>query len=403
MLPIFFKYKALLLVSAFILFIKTGITLCYPIRFEGFEDWSIAKKLVDYGIYAEILSSGPSTIKLPVYPLFLSVFYYLFGQNAFITIAIVQHILYFFIPLGIYSILKNYQLEKAGFITAYLFLFSPAYLYYSFAIEATNVFIPLCILWTWMAFKIHLKQWQNNTAYLVLGVITAVLFLTQVVVVPIVIALLLFGIILQKIHWKKTILLGFVTLLCYSPWVVRNYISFHQFIPSKSPFYHNLYVSFDESNNLFSSLKKFNAQETDSLYHYRAKVSELEMEQVFRKELEKKIKPKDYGLKALQNAFLLWYVPNKYIENSPWTFFVARKLFVILLNIVTLFAFFYWWKKNKAIVYFFLFLFVGFTFPYMIGHASNIRFKLDFEWIQFIFIALYFSTLISSNSKKSMN
>jgi hypothetical protein len=122
------------------------------------------------------------------------------------------------------------------------------------------------------------------------------------------------------------------------------------------------------------------------------------MENIFQKEISAKVTKNLYWKKAVQNAFLLWYVPAKYFYSYNYKNALPRKFYVILLNIFTLISGVFLYRKNKKLVYFFVFLFVGFTIPYMIGHAANIRFKLDFEWIQLIFVALYlvhFKTIIA--------
>jgi hypothetical protein len=136
--------------------IKISVTLFFTKEISGYEDWSIAKNLVNFGEYSEIRSAGQSAIKLPIYPLFLSFFLFIFGKYALFAIVIAQHILYFFIPIGIYRLLLLFNLEKVGIIAGFLFLFSPAYLYYSSIVEATNVFIPISILWAIVLAKIYL-------------------------------------------------------------------------------------------------------------------------------------------------------------------------------------------------------------------------------------------------------
>lgn len=76
-------------------------------------------------------------------------------------------------------------------------------------------------------------------------------------------------------------------------------------------------------------------------------------------------------------------------------------LTLILLKIRYLYDFlakYCYYKKNKNVFYFFTFIFLGFTIPYMIGHASNIRFKLDFEWVQLILLALYGTNFLKNKN-----
>lgn len=96
-----------------------------------FEDWSIANNLAKYGVYSEFIEVGSTAYKLPVYPFFLSAIIYLFPENAFEIIIIIQHIIYFFIPLLFLRISKLFDAEKIGILTGFIFLLSPAYFFYS--------------------------------------------------------------------------------------------------------------------------------------------------------------------------------------------------------------------------------------------------------------------------------
>ena len=383
------KIKTFLTLNTLVLILKIGYTLFFNPQFSGYEDWSIANKLVKYGTYSEILNVGPSTLKLPAYPYFLSFFIYFFGDNAPHFILISQHILYFFIPIGIIRILQLLGQKNVGIVAAYLFVLSPAYLYYSFMVEATNIFIPLSVVWAIMGIKIYTGIWKSNTNFVLWGLVTALLFLTQVVVVPILLALIAILLLYKKISFKNARITLIIAVLGYSPWIIRNAITFHKFIPTKSPYYHNLYTSFTESNNILGPLKIFSDEEAKYLFHYRANVSEIEMEKVFHKELEMKVKPQDYTLKALQNAVLLWYVPARYFYDNSWEIWVARKAYVLLINGLTILALVQWFRKQREVFFLLILLFAGFTLPYMIGHAANIRFKLDFEWIQLIVVGHY--------------
>ncbi|ODS89279.1 MAG: hypothetical protein ABS44_05250 [Chryseobacterium sp. SCN 40-13] len=92
--------------------------------------------------------------------------------------------------------------------------------------------------------------------------------------------------------------------------------------------------------------------------------------------------------KAIQNAFLLWYVPARYYDDGFAALF-GRKFMVLGMNIVTVFALFYFFRCHRRFFYFSILVFFNFTVPYMIGHAANTRFKLDFEWFQYAFISLF--------------
>ena len=226
----------ILLIFNIVIFIAKFI-FSYKNKFSTncFEDWSIASNIAKYGVYSEFIEVGSTAYKLPVYPLFLSAIIYLFPKNAFESIIIIQHIVYFFIPILFILIARLFNAEKIGILTGFIFLFSPAYFFYSNIIEVTNVFIPILLIWTYFYLKIYLKNYKTNYIYILFSLITAILFLTQIVVVPISILLIIYLLISKKLNFKNWISIVVFSSVFYSPWVIRNYIVFDRFIPTKTP------------------------------------------------------------------------------------------------------------------------------------------------------------------------
>lgn len=396
-------YKTFLRINFLILVLKIVFTLFFQNNFSGYEDWSIARNLVNFGEYSEIRTVGPSAMKLPIYPLFLSFFQYLFGSYAAKLAVVVQHMLFFLVPIGIVKILEIYKLSKIGLIAGFLFLFSPAYLYYSTVLEATTLFIFLCVFWFWTWSGFYINHFSKTGHFVFFGSLTALLFLTQVVVVPIALVLILYLIFKSKFNFKQAFVFGITLFFCYSPWIIRNYVTMHQFIPSKNPYYQNIFVGFTESNAVISELKIFSLKKEEQLFKYRAQVSEKRMEEIYKQELEKNVPTELYLKKAFQNTALLWYVPPRYFYDKDVKIIVFRKMYVLFLNAISLLSMLIIFKNNKKLFAFFTLIFIGFTIPYTIGHASNIRFKLDFEWIQLILIAFFINHLMSIYHKRKPN
>lgn len=384
-------YRVFFWVNLIVLFAKLLYASFFLTDIDGYEDWSIAQNVVKFHQYSEFIKVGPTAYKLPGYPLFLSFFILIFGNLASYVIVWVQSIIFFFIPFLLIKILKLFDLPKVGFTASYLFIFSPAYFFYSNVIEATNIFIPVFMLWIYKYLQIYLQKNTNNTDYFVLGFLTAILSLIQVVEIPILLVLMGILFLHKKIPGKPIILFCCTAFIVYSPWVIRNYWVFDQIVLTKSPKWQNIYLSYTEDSNLLNQLKIIPADKEIELRKLRPKTSEFKMEEYYKSAVESALKGKESLpiIKGLQNAFFLWYVPPRYFyDNSP-KILVGRKFFVVLLNILTLVSLVNIFKANKKIFYLFMLIFVGFTIPYMIGHALNTRFKLDFEWIQFVLIALF--------------
>ncbi|MBW8361407.1 MAG: glycosyltransferase family 39 protein [Kaistella sp.] len=407
MKPIISYINKLLSIKVFIIFnvlilILKIIYSCYTgFKVETFEDWSIARNIAEHGVYSEFMALGSTAYKLPVYPFFLSFFIKFFPSFPKEAVVISQHLLFFFVPLIIIKILQIFDQLKVGILSAFFFILSPAYFYYSNVLEATNVFIPIFLVWMYVFLRIFTRQVFTTSYFILFGFCTALLFLTQVVVVPVALIFITGLILFRKVKFTHFILILSAAMLFYSPWIIRNQIVFDKTVLTKTPVWQNIYYSFTSQANVLDEVKLINDNDYSTVSRSRMYFDEFRMEEIYKKEAQKVMESNadKVIVKSVQNAVLLWYVPSRYFYDSSVSILIGRKIFVIIVNFLSLFALiFLYHRKEKLLFFSFLLLFAGFTFPYMIGHAANIRFKLDFEYFQYILIA-YFLTALYSESK----
>lgn len=162
-----FNYKRLLIANILVLLSKCIVILFFKEQFSVFEDYTIAVNLIKYHQYSEFINLGSTAYKLPIYPLFVSIFVYLFDSEALRYAAVAQSVLFFLVPVLMCKITRFFNQEKVGIAAGYLFLLSPAYYFYSFIIEATNIFVPLFLYWIYL----YLKIWFRDS-----GVLKAIFF-----------------------------------------------------------------------------------------------------------------------------------------------------------------------------------------------------------------------------------
>ncbi len=370
---------------------------------EHFEDWSIAENIAAYGKYAMDMRFGSSAYKLPVYPLFLSAYIKVFGTGpATVWIIITQHLFYFLIPVLLIGIFQNFRSKEAGFMAAYFFIFSPSYFYYSNIMEATNIFLPLFIGWIYI-YSVIWRKGVSNRGLIIFSMLTAIVALTQVVAVPVMALLGVVLLVSRKISLPKIMVVVSLSALCYAPWVIRNYITFDTVILSKSPVWQNMYLGYIPDYQIldYSFVSEQHKKET---FARISQHNEFEDEGIYRSEVEKIIR-KDHWApvkKAVNNIISLWFVPKKYFDDNSLSVVIGRKLYVMILNIALLISLVYFFRRNRMLFFLLILVFAGFTFPYLIGHAANIRFKLDFEWVQTSVIALWMgSYFLKSTQIKS--
>jgi len=385
------KYKVFIIFNFLVFIAKIGYS--YKKGFDGltFEDWDIANNLVKYGEYAEFMNIGPTAYKLPVYPLFLSFFISVFDEHAKAAVIVVQHIIYFFIPFMFILISRIFNKEQIGILTGYLFIFSPSYFFYSNTLEITNVFILIFLNFLYW----FLIIWSKGYTFLriiLLGISAAILFLSQVVAVPISMLLIFCLLLFKKLNIRKLVILLSITGSLYAPWVVRNYLTFDKVIISKTPVWQNIHFGYFNEVQVFTSLQKIPYQRSSQIREMRMNIDEFTMEKIYEKEI-KDIEKKDPYIslkKAFANALMLWYVPSRYFYDNSLTILLGRKIYVIILNLISFICLLQLYKQKKwKLLLFSLLLFINFTVPYMIGQAAMTRFKLDFEWYQ-LFLVSYF-------------
>lgn len=386
--------------NVLILILKISYSFYTDFPGQYFEDWSIAINIAEHGVYSEFMAIGPTAYKLPVYPFFLSFFIKFFSSFPKEAVVITQHFLFFFVPLIIIKILQIFNQPKVGILSAYIFILSPAYFYYSNVLEATNVFIPMLLIWMYVFLKIFTRQALTVSYMIFFGLCTSLLFLTQVVVVPVALLFIAGLLLFRRIEFSKFLLIVSASLLFYSPWVVRNKMTFDKIVLTKTPVWQNVYTSFTSRANVLEEANLINDTDYSRVSHSRINVDEFKMEEIYKKEAQKVMKNNldKVIVKSVQNAVLLWYVPSRYFYDHSVSILVGRKIFVVILNLLSFIAMVNLYRRKEKLLFFgFLLLFVAFTFPYMIGHAANIRFKLDFEYFQYILIAYWLTTRYSES------
>lgn len=387
----FLNWKTFLLINVLIFSIKVFFSAHHHFTAVFVEDWKIAKNIAYHGVYSLDLRYGSSAYKLPIYPLFLSLFIKLFGVlEAVKFIIITQHIFYFIIPVVIIKIFDNLNLKVAGFLSAYFFIFSPSYFYYSNILEATNLFILFFAIWIYFYSELWIKK-TSSWKLMIFSVITAVVALTQVVAIPLIILMIVLLCFYKKLSLKNIAVIFMIAGICYSPWVIRNYISFDKLIMSKSPVWQNVYLGYVSEYQILPDNHFITEREEEMITNQIIAHDEFVGEHIYETEVHKIIEADQWApfKKGINNMISLWYVPKRYFDDNGLSILMGRKAYVVLINILLFVSLLYFFKNNKQLFLFLCVVFAGFTFPYLIGHAANIRFKLDFEWIQTSVIALW--------------
>lgn len=365
--------------------------------FHAVEDYNIALHLARgdgfaYGGFER--DFYPTALKAPVYPLFLAAFIVAFGDSAKWVVALVQHSLFAFAPLLFAAIGARCRAARIGKLAGLLFLLHPSYFYYPTVLESTSLFVPLALLWLWALGSLAERFPRRREAF-AFGSFSGALALVQPV------ATLPIAATIGFLFRNRLRPLAFIALGALAPiavWTTRNAIVFGTFIPTKSPFYMNLYVGLlpeYSGAERFQFLERDHVRRMDSL---RRALGDVEMEPHFKDIFWNAIrqKPSLYALKTLWQAALYWFVPPRYFENFSLGFVVVRLLPVLTLNALFVWGTLKLWKSRRALAMSVLLVLLYFTAIYALSHAANVRFKLDIEWLELFACAAAFADVESS-------
>lgn len=203
---------------------------------------SIGVHLVETGTYAR--AGGPTAIRPPLYPIFLATVYHLTGVNSYNAVRIIQIFFTFITAWILYLLCRRVIGEKETWLAVGFFLFYPSLVIYNFFILSEilfNLFFVASILF------IYLALYENKTwHFLCIGIFIGLASLTRSItypMMPLLAVFLLFtasGKIVSRLK-NITIMLFFFALVL-SPWVVRNYNLYGQFIPVDTMGGLNLYM-----------------------------------------------------------------------------------------------------------------------------------------------------------------
>lgn len=393
------------LLGAFLLIGKLLFLVFSNIHIHAIEDWYIAQNLSDgkgYSIHEHV-----TALKTPIYPLFLTFFAMLPDFTGTLLASASQHILLFIANILLMWALTLQYGRKYGNIIGLLFLVHPAYFYYPFILESTALTVPLSVLYLFMVMRyLHEHSKVNNWLRYSIGWIIA---LCQPIFFPIICMSM---IIKRKTDSYVSLLFPIIIsfMIVFSPWIYRNKLVFDSIVVFKSPFWMNIYEGFYPSNGKESKyISKENQTTIDSL---RNMYNDVKMEQYYKPIVMKTIGdyPADYVMLSIDRFKQFWTIPHRYDNNIfSFSIIISRIIPQFLLTIgvllSTLVLIKYKVRHNVYTIYVHTFLLISILYVsiiYSLTQSSNIRFKLDIEWIELLLLYPLFEYISVDILKKKI-
>jgi len=239
-LRLFFIVLVALVLRAAVIPLDSFEDLMDASHIHAWEQGNVARSLVEgHGFGSPFASDQPSAIMPPVYPLIVSVFFRVFGvhtAHSIVAIHLFDCLINALACIPIFLLARRSFGERAGWWAAWGWAFFPYGIYFSAAWAWSTHLLLLCLCWL-----LYLSQELEESSRLRLwggfGTLAGFAGLTDpsvLVVVPFLLVLAAFRLARAGKRWLLPGTIASLALAAtISPWLIRNAVVFHRFIPMR--------------------------------------------------------------------------------------------------------------------------------------------------------------------------
>lgn len=207
---------------------------------HAWEQGNVARALLaGHGFGSPFLSSQPSAIMPPVYPLIVSVFFYLFGihtAHSILAIHAFDCLINSLACVPIFFLARRSFGPRVARWAAWVWVFFPYGIYFSSAWAWSTHLLLLCI-YCLLYMAQELETSPRLGLWAGFGLLAGFAALTEpsiLVVVTFLLALAAWRLARAGRRWLLPGLVATLVLIAViSPWLIRNEIVFHRFIPMR--------------------------------------------------------------------------------------------------------------------------------------------------------------------------
>lgn len=371
------SFRWVIYVSGILCIVKLSLLFLLPIHPHAIEDWYIAQHVIAAKGYS--LSLGATALKTPVYPMFLIPFAAM-GDIGTIAASAMQHVLLF---CGIIAFNRACELRfnnQFALFAGLCIALHPAYAYYPYVLETTSITVPLFMIW-WYLSELQISVQRYSALLMILGFIIG---LNQPILLPAIIAYqVLFA---WPINTRRILEITLSAILVFAPWSIRNAMTFGQFIPLKSPMWMNVYEGM---------VPTLSTSDIAFIESSRIKYNDVQMEPLYKNIVIQHFNdsPSRFFDACIHRIQELWLIPDRYAHRIMEFPILISRIFpqiVLLLGISASLYILVRHRHQFAGQAGFLWVIIGtltyVTLIYGLTQASNIRFKLDIEWLQIVLL-----------------
>jgi 4-amino-4-deoxy-L-arabinose transferase-like glycosyltransferase len=207
---------------------------------HAWEQGNVARALLaGQGFGSPFLSTQPSAIMPPVYPLIVAVFFRIFGihtAQSIFAIHVFDCLINSLACIPIFLVARRSFGARVALWAAWVWVFFPYGIYFSAAWAWSTHLLLLCLCWMFYMAQ-DLERSPRLGLWAGFGVLAGFAALTEpsiLVVVPFLLLLSAWRLARAGKCWLLPGLVASLTLAAaISPWMIRNAVVFHRFIPMR--------------------------------------------------------------------------------------------------------------------------------------------------------------------------
>ena len=294
--------------------------------------------------YREDKSPAPSAYMAPGYVLTLYLFKTISSDNIYKVLVFFFNLLLFTITvLLLFNFTSWLTNDKAALFAVTMYCFIPEFIYTTYSLGATQLYHFFIIA----IFYFALVKTKRNSIYLAIIFGVAILFRFELILL-----LIFFSVyFLFKKEIKKVILLAIIPTMFLSPWIIRNYTVFDEFIPTSTTGGLNLFRG--NNNVIIGGWHNFETLDKVRSYNGDKDMIELYLSEMYKEEAITYI-TEDFGRTTLNfgKKFFFFWILNPNEEESISIIYIIPWFILLSLSVV---GFYKIKDKNSLIKLYFIY------------------------------------------------
>jgi Dolichyl-phosphate-mannose-protein mannosyltransferase len=207
---------------------------------HAWEPGNMARNLLaGRGFGSSLDSTQPSAMMSPVYPLIVAALFHMFGVHtpgSIFAVHALNCVLNALACIPIFLLARRSFGERAGWWAAWAWAFFPYGIYFSAAWAWSTHLLLFCLCWL-LVLGQHLEQSPRLPLWAGFGLLAGFAGLTEpsvLIVIPFLLALACWRLFRDGKRWVVPGCVACVAMVtALSPWMIRNALVFHKFIPMR--------------------------------------------------------------------------------------------------------------------------------------------------------------------------